>query len=212
MMKIGMCGTQCIGKTTFCEDFIKEWPKYHFIKHNYTKKGVKLNKEGDEESQMKILNRLVDQITECDKKDAIFDRITIDNLVYTLWLNNQGKVSDEFVKKTIDIVRESLILYDLIFFCPITKHTPIELVKGKHRDMDPKYREEIDVLFKSLMDAYWKQSSVYFPIQHPKGCPAFIEMFGNRQERIQIAKLYIKPNGKAITESALGDDQELINN
>jgi hypothetical protein len=206
-MKIGVCGTQCIGKSTFCNDFVQSWPKYKFIKHNYTKKkGITLNKMGTEESQEYILNKLIDQLQETKANYAIYDRTVLDNLVYTLWLNANEKVSDAFVKKCIDITRETLILYDIIFFCPITKHTPIEIIPGKHRDSDPKYREEIDVLFKTLMDAYVKQSNIYFPIQHPKGCPAIIEMFGNREERIQLAKLYIKPNGKVITDSALTED------
>jgi GTPase SAR1 family protein len=207
IMKIGICGTQCIGKTTFCEDFVKNWTKYKFIKHNYAKKkGITLNKEGTEDSQEYILNKLIDQLQETTTNYAIYDRTIIDNLVYTLWLSANNKVSDEFVKKCIDITRESLIMYDLIFFCPITKFSPIEFVPSKNRDNDLKYREEVDVLFKSLMNAYVKQSNIYFPIQHPKGCPAIIEMFGNRDERIQLAKLYIKPNGKIITDSALTED------
>jgi len=201
-MKIGIAGTQCIGKTTFCNDFVSNWDMYKFDKHKYvTKKNSdKLNRNGDEESQMAILNTLVDQITTTKRTNVIYDRTPLDNLAYTLWLNSADKVSDEFVKKTIDIVGNSLPLYDLIFFMPITKHSPVKIEKKKNRDCDGVYRNEIDYIFKSLMGAYLKGSTVYFPIDYKLGRCPIIEMYGDREQRIQLSKFYVKDNGKAFSE------------
>ena len=108
-MKISVSGCQCIGKSTFINDFLNEWRMYKKSSHSYRQiikeKNLTINKEGTEEAQKIILNALVDEITENkDGKNVIFDRCVLDNLVYTLWLNSKNKVSDEFVKTSIKIV------------------------------------------------------------------------------------------------------------
>jgi predicted ATPase len=200
-MRIALAGAQCTGKTTFVKDFLEAWPMYKNPsgKHTDLKKNMdlKLNQEGNEESQQAILNFLSDQIMATKKNDkVIFDRSVIDNLVYTMWLNAYGKVSDDFVKRTIETVKNTLIFYDIIFFCPITKHSPITLEDAKHRSTDPQYRTEVDAIFKSLMKSYVEHSETYFPFKHDEGCPALIEIFGNRVERIQLAKFYINNKGE----------------
>lgn len=173
------------------------------------KKGLKLNQEGNEESQQDILNFLCDQIVgEPKDSNLILDRTVLDNLVYTMWLNSREKVSNSFVKKTIDIVRETLVFYDVIFFCPVTKYSPVKVEESEHRDIDPIYRQEIDVLFKALMKQYGEHALAYFPFDHKLGCPALIEMFGNRQERIQLARMYVNPDGSPFVDgqSLLSDE------
>lgn len=207
-MRIAVMGTACMGKSTFVADFLKKWPMYRTNNQKYSNiKDIKLNEQGTEESQMKVLNFIVDQIiSEPKDSNIILDRCVLDNLVYTTWLGMNGKVSDTFVKKTMDIVRETLVLYDVIFFFPITKYSPVSLVNKEHRSVDPKYREEIDVLFKSIMQKYNEHSKIMFPFDHELGCPAIIEMFGNPEERIQLASMYIKPDG-----SAFSDKDSLLN-
>ena len=126
-MKIGVIGTACIGKSTFIQDFIANWSMYKLCeKPRYTdlikEKNLSLNENGNEESQKIILDSVVDQAMYSPKTDnIIFDRSVLDNLVYTIWLNANGKVSDKFVKETIDIVREALVFYDILFFLPISR-------------------------------------------------------------------------------------------
>ena len=221
-MRIGVSGTQCIGKSTFLQDFLKAWPMYKTDTKKYTdyakEKGLKLNKEGNEESQMFILNFLCDQIVGQSKDtNLILDRTVLDNLVYTMWLNANDKVPNSFVKKTIDIVRETLPFYDIIFFFPITKYSPVNIEKAEHREINPIYRQEIDVLFKALMDRYGKHDLVYFPIDHKLGCPALIEIIGNREERIQLTKMYLTPDGTTfgnedtlLTDANINKDTNLL--
>jgi len=200
-MLISVSGCQNIGKTTFCKDFIKQWPMYTTPTERYTnlvKEGkVKLNKEGSEESQLAVLNHLCDQVINQPKDvNVILDRGVLDNLIYTLHLNHNKKVSDKFVQKTIDIVKNTLIFYDLIFFLPITKYSPVNIEEAPNRNIDPVYRDEVDVLFKALMNRYVKHDIVYFPFDHEKGCPGIVEIFGNREQRIQVAKMYIDTDGQ----------------
>lgn len=205
-MKIAVCGTQCIGKSTFIEDFIKQWPMYKLCqKPRYSdlvkSNGVKINEDGDEKSQMAILNSLADQVVYASKtEDIIFDRSVMDNLIYTMWLNANGKVSDEFVRKTIKVVRETLPFYDVLFFLPITKVSPVPFEPAPNRSNSEQYRIEIDNLFKALVHRYNTSDKVFFPFDHEMGCPAIIEIFGNREERIELAKMYIMSDGKAFSE------------
>jgi predicted ATPase len=205
-MRIAVIGTTCIGKSTFINDFIANWNMYKICdKPRYTdlikEKNLKLNEDGNEDSQRAILNSLIDQIIGTTTKDnIIFDRSVLDNLVYTLWLNAKGKVSDDFVRETIKLVKESLLFYDILFFLPITKQSPVEFVPQEKRTTNPEYRIEIDNIFKSLMQQYNKGDTTYFPFNTKLGCPALIEIYGTRELRIELTKQYINTEGKPISE------------
>lgn len=207
-MRIAVMGTACIGKSTFINDFITNWNMYKVCeKPRYTdiikEKGIKLNEEGNEESQRIILNSLIDQTMGTSSKDnIIFDRSVLDNLVYTLWLNAKDKVSDDFVKETIKLVKEALVFYDILFFLPITKQSPVKFVPQEHRTTNPETRIEIDNIFKAIIHQYNTGDKTYFPFDSKVGCPAIIEIFGTRELRIELAKQYIDTEGKAITEGS----------
>lgn len=217
-MKIGVIGTSCTGKSTFIQDFIANWSMYGLCeKPRYSdlikEKGLSLNENGNAESQKIILNSLIDQAMYSPKTDnIIFDRSVLDNLVYTMWLNANDKVDDAFVKETIGLVKESLVFYDVLFFLPITKQSPVKFEPSVNRSASPQYRSEIDNIFKALVHQYNSGSKVYFPFDHKSGCPAIIEIFGNRQERIELTKLYINPKGEAFgaEESLLAATEEQL--
>ena len=207
-MKISIIGSQCTGKSTYIKDFLKNWPSYKLCeKPRYSdlikEKKLSLNEDGNEESQKIILNSLVDQVLETPKgSNVIFDRSVLDNLIYTMWLNSNGKVSDAFVRETIKIVRETLPFYDILFFLPITKFSPVPFEPDVNRSSNPEYRAEIDNLFKSLMYQYNTGSKTYFPFDHDMGCPAIIEIIGNREERVQLTKFYVDDDGNPYSEEA----------
>ncbi len=203
-MKIAVIGTQCIGKTTFIEDFKKQWPMYKSPIRTYrdtiNEENLSINESGTEASQRAILDALVDEVTTAKGDHIIFNRCVLDNIVYSMWLNAKGKVSDSFVKESINIARETLVFFDIILFCPITKHSPVNIEEAPQRSIDPVFRNEVDILFKSLMDAYNKHSKVYFPFDNDLGCPAIIEIFGSPEERIKLAQFYINDKGNIYGE------------
>lgn len=209
-MRLAVSGTQCIGKTTFIEDFCKQWPMYSAPKTSYKdlirEKNLNINKLGDEEGQRAILYALIDQVEQETSDHVIFDRSPWDNLVYTMWLNANDRVSDKFVKETIQLVRQSLIYFDICFFLPLCAQSPVRVEAAEQREIDSRYREEIDILFKSLMNAYNQHSNVYYPFSEDKGSPAFIEIFGNREQRIQLCKFYLNDKG-----DIHGEEESLIN-
>jgi predicted ATPase len=206
-MKIAVIGTQCIGKSTYIKDFLKKWPMYSTPDTTYRdlikKEKLNCNELGDEKSQKMILDCLVDQaIKYSNQSHVIFDRCVLDNLAYTAWLNEEGRVSDDFFEQTRTITKETLKLYDILFFLPLTKFSNIPIVDDGVRSTDKVYREEIDMLFKVFQISYNKADGRVFPADDS---PALIEIYGNPQERIALTEMYLQPDG-----NPFGDGESLI--
>jgi len=206
-MKIAICGTSCVGKSTYIKDFCKEWRNYENPSKTYRdlikSKNLNHSSNGDEDSQRQILNALIDQATQFSKKEnVIFDRCVLDNMAYTSWLYLKDKVSEKFLDETRILVRETLKLYDIIFFIPLTKVSPVQMSESELRDNDPIYREEIDNIFKTFVASYYKSEGKIFPSED---CPAVIDIFGSPEERIQMTKLYLTEEG-----NPYGENQSLL--
>ena len=132
--KIGIIGTQCIGKTTLVDDMLIQWPQLTRPEKTYRdlikKKKLSINKEGNKKSQEAILNFLVDEaMANYGKKKMIFDRTPIDNLVYSLWLYEKG---------TSDIDEADFI------------YISIPHINGEDQENPELFREEIEKLRKSV--------------------------------------------------------------
>lgn len=209
-MRIAVSGSQATGKSTFIQDFIKEYPMYKMNKVNYRElvksKGLGLNKKGSEASQEIILNSLLDEVMNAPSKcNIIFDRCTLDNIVHTLWLKEKypDRISDNFLRKSIELHKQATKFYDIIFFIPITKYDKIPVESKENRETDLIYRDEINNIFNAIMKTYHQKSSGFFDM---RDCPAIIEIFGSREERVQMAKFYIDPK----TGDQYGEDDDLI--
>lgn len=214
-MRIAISGSACQGKSTLIDDIIKKWPMYKRSDESYRKlikdKNISLNKEVTEDGQWQILNCLLDDIQKTSKDDFIlFDRCALDNLVYSLWANAKDSktISDEFIKKCIPLVKETMHSLDIIFFTPITKFSPIPKEARESRDLDEEYIKEIDNLFKAIEHSYTRTgASPFFPDEDR---PPIIEVFGTREERIAMVEFYIDSEGRAVVEeSSVLDSQNL---
>jgi hypothetical protein len=210
-MRICVSSVAGTGKTTFVKDFLNNWPNYKSSGETYRKliseKGLTLNKEGNKNSQQIILDCLLDEAMKYKKTDnVIHDRGTIDNLIYTLWLKakNKGEIDDNFLQKTFQLVKQSMFFYDVIFYIPYDDET-ITKEERENRETDKTYNSELDNFFKAVNQMYYDKNTHLFPFNDDSGVPALIEIFGNRQERIEIAKLYINPEG-----NVYGDNDSLI--
>lgn len=209
-MRIAVSGTQCIGKTTFVQDFIKQFPMYKVSDLNYRKiieeKGLKLNKHGNQESQEVILNSMLDEsMKHTSTSNIIYDRCVLDNIVHTLWLKETypDRVSDDFMRKCAELHKQATKFYDIIFFLPITKYDKIPIEERKYRDTDLQYREELNALFSAIITTYHEKRSGFFDM---RDAPAIIEVFGSREERMQMVKFYINPE----TGNQFDEDDNLI--
>jgi hypothetical protein len=203
--KIGIIGTQCVGKSTLIQDMKEKWPMFTSPEKSYRdlikEKNLPINKEGTKESQEAILNFLVDESMEnIGRKKVIYDRTPIDNLVYSLWLfdKNTSNVDEAFIDKTVSLVRNSIKFYSVIFYIPFCAENDVLLTAKPNRDIDPVYRSEIGHLFEGIYKAWEKTGSRFFDTND---CPAFIPLYGNRQERIAMLSMYINDKGEFYGES-----------
>jgi hypothetical protein len=196
-MKIAFIGAQAVGKSSLINQFLKKWPMYTTPKRTYrdiiAEKKLKINKKGNKESQRIILNALADEVMDAaagDNKNIVFDRCVVDNIAYTLWLNANNKVSDDFVIESKTIAAETLKLYDIIFYIPIHESIPVD--KKNNRSVDLGYRSEIDNIFKALVTSYEKGTGRFFPLSD---CPAVITLDMAPEARCEQIRLYIQDSG-----------------
>ena len=105
------------------------------------------------------------------------------------------------------LVRESLRSLDIIFFTPISKVAPVDIVEDDLRDTDKQYIEEIDNIFKAVQRDFQNNPKSNFFIEDDG--PGIIEVFGNRRERIEIMKLYMDVDGDFIEPQGIITPEEL---
>lgn len=203
-MRIAICGTANVGKSTLIQDFLQEWDMYGREVKTYrdvlNEKGLPHSKKTTKESQKAILDYMVDTLKEFKKGDkVIFDRCPLDNLVYSMWAMSQedNDIDEDFIDECIPIVKEALTNLDIIFFIPMTKFNKIDIEDDGFRETDEQYIKEIDSFFKVLQRHYHEhpQDNPFFPRDDS---PALIEIFGSKEERIGIIKLYIDAEGDLI--------------
>jgi hypothetical protein len=207
--KIGIIGTQCIGKTTLIQDMKEMWPMFSTPTKTYRdlikEKKLPVNKNGTKESQQAILDFLVDEAMANYKgQKMIFDRTPLDNLVYSLWLYDKqcSDVDEKFIDKSVIQVREALKFYSVIFYLPFCRENDVLLESAPNRDVDPVYRSEIGHLFEGIYKSWEQGASRFFD---SKDSPAIIPIFGNRKERIAMMSLYINEKGEFF-----GEDQSVV--
>ena len=203
-MRIAICGTANVGKSTLIQDFLKEWDMYGREVKTYrdilNEKKLPHSKNTTKETQKVILDYMVETLKEFKKDDkVIFDRCPLDNLVYSMWAMSQegNDIDEDFIDECIPIVKESMKYLDLIFFIPITKFNEVTVEENGIRETDVTYIKEIDNFFKVLQRHYHEhpQDNPFFPRDDS---PALIEVFGSPQERMQMVKLYIDAEGDVI--------------
>ena len=206
-MRLCVSGTCSQGKSTFIEDFIKEWPNYttpdytyrEFVGENHS---IKANKD----TQWKILNSMIDEMTKHPKEEShvIYDRGPVDNIIYSIWAESKGTggIDAEYIKKCLPLLKETCKFLDIILFIPITQVSSVQydtedFLADKEKGLvDENYRVEIDHLFKALKYDWDVNDECRFC--DPADRPAIIEVFGSQMERIQMLKMYLNVDGDLI--------------
>lgn len=193
--KIGIIGTQCIGKSTLIEDMMLQWPQLSRPERTYRdlvkEKNLPINKNGTKESQGLILDFLVEEAKKnYGKKKMIFDRTPLDNLAYSFWLFEKGlsDIDQDFLDKSVAKSREAISEYSVLFYLPLVEQNNVPLLTKEQRDIDPLYRAEIDVLFDTFFRAWEARNTQLF---NNNDTPPIIPIFGNPIQRIQMISLYI---------------------
>lgn len=164
-MVIGVIGTQNTGKSTFIKDILEKFKgttmEFHTVGCDYRKKieerGLKINREGNLESQQIIFDTLVEQLDLIDKMpDGCYltDRSPIDAYVYTRYLkahNPDLGITEDDLQNMFNKLCCEIGRYDKIVFLDLDKCGNVVVVDDKFRDTNLEYRREIDWLFKDTL-------------------------------------------------------------
>ena len=205
-MKIGIVSTQNNGKTTLVNKIKAKWPLYVSPEKTYrdivSEKNLPINRDSDMESQGSIREALFVQAHVCaDSPFSVQDRTSLDNLVYTLYLVDKGKIDDEvFITETIEMTREAMRKYDIIFWMPLNKSIKMNQEDNHHRDLDEQFRIEIDNIFQGVFEIYKQNQGLLFD---PKDQPAMIVLEGDLEDKLETVGNYIAEDGNLVAESSV---------
>ena len=153
-MLISFSGAQSTGKTTLLNYLAERNPNIKFvpevtrlIKREYN---LPINEDGNVLTQMLIMAEHVRNAFHTDNKtvDTILDRCSMDGLIYTHWLCDQGldMVTYSFARI---IYEQTISKYDVIFY---TSPDDVKLVDDGERSVNVKFREEIISLFEKHLN------------------------------------------------------------
>ena len=149
-MKIGLCGTMSVGKTTLVKA-LKKLPQFKDYKFATERSkylndlGIPLNTDSTLKGQTVFL---AERCAELMNNDVITDRTIIDVMAFTMNAKSIGRYDKErFEEYAKEFIRE----YDYIFY--ISPYgIPIE--NNGVRETDEHYRDIIDFTITSLIKRY----------------------------------------------------------
>jgi len=174
-MRIGLCGTVSVGKTTLV-NALKELPEfkdYHFAteRSKYLRDlGIPLNTDSTLKGQTIFL---AERCTELMYDNVITDRTVIDVMAFTLNANSINIID----KAGFEMYAQCLLNeYDYIFYI---SPEGVEIEDNGVRTTDPIYRDQIDQTIQQILRIYRDKIKSYKEIK------------GSTQERIEAILQHI---------------------
>jgi len=152
-MIVSFTGAQSTGKSTLLERCRGDakFKSYEFepevtrwVKKTYD---LSINEDGDEFTQLAILNRHMHNYLTYKDKDVILDRCILDGLVYTRYLHCSGKVGADVMEYASYLYRKLVDKMDVIFYT----EPDIPLVDDGERSIDVEFRNNIIDIFERVL-------------------------------------------------------------
>ena len=170
---VGVFGTANTGKTTFINDLVEKTSnledpleRWTIFGKNYrdeiTKRGLKINREGNEECQQIIhdvlVSNIIDAVNYKEPGNLIMDRTIIDSFVYTYWHYKFGtvKINPETIDRMWNQVVKYTKLFDILLYIPLDKCKDVIVIDDKFREVNYTYRNQIDSIMKSVWHYLWE--------------------------------------------------------
>jgi nicotinamide riboside kinase len=149
-LKIGISGTNSVGKTTLLDALSKlSQFKNYTIQDEVTRKvqkaGLDINEQGNSETQVAIMNSHIVNAIVYD--DMLTDRTALDGYVYTFWLYKQSNVDVNALMYANKVMKKLIPLYDVIFYIA----PEFDLVSDGVRSDSTKFRDEVAQLFEVVI-------------------------------------------------------------
>jgi|TARA_A100000171_G_C2083296_1_gene120763 nicotinamide riboside kinase len=155
-MLISFTGVQSSGKSTLLEkmkldgdfrtyDFVPEITRR--LKKQYN---LNINEDGDEFTQLAILNSHVHNYLTYRDKNAVLDRCILDGFLYTTYMFYQGKVPEALVLHSSYLFEKLIKKYDILFYT----EPDIPLKDDGERSTNVEFRNKMVELFDEAIDHY----------------------------------------------------------
>lgn len=171
-MKIGLCGTQSVGKTTLIKS-LSELPEFndYFIATERSKYlrdlGIPLNTDSTINGQTIFL---AERVSELMRPKLLTDRTIIDVLAFTKCAKSINYLHKEAFE---DYAKIFIDQYDYIFYVNPTGTT---IESNGVRETDAEFRETIDFFIQRMLDRYSHRIK------------NLVEISGSNEERIKKIK------------------------
>lgn len=175
-MRIGICGAQSVGKTTLLnalrsEKILKDIRVRNEVTRRVASYGLPINEDGSDITQKLIMHEHMVNVFMYDS--FITDRTALDGVVYTHYLHENGKISDETMTYVTNIFVKLKSCYDILFYI----RPEFDIQNDGIRSVDTAFRDRIVVLFDQYVDTF------RVPV---------IELSGSVRERLDQAIAHIK--------------------
>ena len=177
-VRVAFSGAQSTGKTTLLNalrssaDF-KDSKFWDEITRQIKEQGFEINEQGTDATQLKIMQELKRRVQADDADNSglvIFDRCSLDGLVYTQYLYNKGQVSKETLDEATRVFEETISSWDAIFFL----RPEFEIVDDGVRSVNVEFHRNIVFLFDHFIEKYNLQ---------------VIQLTGSVEDRVQQFKV-----------------------
>lgn len=142
-MKIALSGVQGSGKTTLINrmkdmNIFGGYKFYGSISAELSKKNIKINKEGDNTTQLLVMNGHFNRLFA--ENNIVVDRCLLDGLAYTFYNYDVSQTVDNWVYAyALTMTREYINKYDVIFY--LNDEVPLD--DDGTRSNDVQFRKDI---------------------------------------------------------------------
>lgn len=152
-MRIGISGAQSVGKTTLLnalrsEEVFQDYTICDEVTRRVKGYGLFINENGNDITQRLIMQEHIVNIFMYN--NMITDRTALDGLVYTNYLRQKGKVSDELLKFAYKVYDKCISRYDIMFYVP----PEFDIEDDGVRSVDKEFRDKIVEMFDATIESH----------------------------------------------------------